>query len=138
MSAGATADCIVLTFGGTSVSSRVNGLNMAWFARARCAPGARVLFVHTALDGITDLETLLLTATRGRCAPLLAKLDAHHRKLAAELQASVSGYRELPAAGLGRGQQRVQSDHVAHNACRAIPCWGPRGPKSCASASLPR
>ncbi len=60
MSAGAAAEWIVLKFGGTSVSSRANWLNIAEVVRARRASGARVLIVHSALSGVTDrLEQLL-------------------------------------------------------------------------------
>ncbi len=91
MSAGAAAEWIVLKFGGTSVSSRANWLNIAEVVQARCASGARVLIVHSALSGATDcLEKLLIAATRGRHAPLLAALEARHRQLAAELQVAVN------------------------------------------------
>ena len=50
---------IVLKFGGTSVSSLANWLNIAKVTRTRLDSGARVLIVHSAVTGITDrLEKL--------------------------------------------------------------------------------
>src|SRR5439155_24974 len=55
---------IVLKFGGTSVSTLANWTNIAHVAARRCAGGARLLIVHSAVTGITDrLERLLDAAT---------------------------------------------------------------------------
>ncbi len=120
MSAGARADWIVLKFGGTSVGSRANWLNIASVVRARRATGARVLIVHSALGGVTDrLEEILLAATQATHAPLLAALDALHRQLAAELDVTMTpGYEKL-LAELGRWLDELKSQSAIGDALRA-------------------
>ncbi len=139
MSAGVTADWIVLKFGDESVSARGNWLNSASVMCARRASGAPVLSVHSALVGVTDLfEKLLRAALRGTYAPLRAALDTHHRNLAAELHARItSAYTKLPILGWGHSQRQVQSDHVARLRWRPIPRRGPHGPTFIASLSVP-
>ncbi len=81
---------IVLKFGGTSVSSLVNWRNVAHIARERRSSGARVLIVHSALTGVTDLlERLLESALQGSYALTLNAIMQRHRDLAAELGISV-------------------------------------------------
>jgi bifunctional diaminopimelate decarboxylase / aspartate kinase len=81
---------IVLKFGGTSVSSFANWRNVARIAAERCSGGARVLIVHSALTGVTDLlERLLETALRGTYASTLGAIMQRHRDLAADLGISV-------------------------------------------------
>ncbi len=76
----------VLKFGGTSVSSLANWRNIAKVVAARHAGGQRVLIVHSALTGITDLlERLLESALRGAQGEVLASIEARHRALATEL-----------------------------------------------------
>lgn len=77
---------IVLKFGGTSVSSRANWLNISAIARARLADGYRVLIVHSALSGVTDrLEKLIVAAAQGTQADGLSELQTRHLDLAREL-----------------------------------------------------
>ena len=81
------APWIVLKFGGTSVSTRANWLNIARVVANRRAEGARVLLVHSAITGITDrLEQLLDAALAGTHAEVLAAIEARHHALARELQ----------------------------------------------------
>src|SRR5579872_202907 len=77
---------LVLKFGGTSVSSRANWLNIAKVAQARRAAGARVLIVHSAITGITDrLERLLDSSIARGQSEELNLIEERHRKLAADL-----------------------------------------------------
>jgi len=77
---------IVLKFGGTSVSSLANWTNIARVAAERCAGGARVLIVHSAVTGITDcLERLLAAAIDQAQEEELRAIEERHRRLAAEL-----------------------------------------------------
>ena len=77
---------IVLKFGGTSVSSLPNWLNIAKVAAARRAAGARVLIVHSAVTGITDrLERLLDAAAGDAQDEELRVIEERHRRLATEL-----------------------------------------------------
>ncbi len=77
---------IVLKFGGTSVSSLPNWLNIAKVAAARRATGARVLIVHSAVTGVTDrLEKLLDAAVGEAQTEELRFIEDRHQRLAAEL-----------------------------------------------------
>jgi bifunctional diaminopimelate decarboxylase / aspartate kinase len=77
---------IVLKFGGTSVSSLPNWLNIAKVAEARRVAGARVLIVHSAITGITDRLEKLLDSSVGQLQnEELRLIEERHRKLAAEL-----------------------------------------------------
>jgi diaminopimelate decarboxylase/aspartate kinase len=68
------------------VSSAANWRNIAGVVRARLAEGLRPLVVHSALSGITDqLEALLERAVSKAHGPILEKIAARHRELAAEL-----------------------------------------------------
>ncbi|HLJ38049.1 MAG TPA: bifunctional aspartate kinase/diaminopimelate decarboxylase [Steroidobacteraceae bacterium] len=79
-------DWIVLKFGGTSVATLANWTNIALVAAERCAEGAHVLIVHSAVSGVTDrLERLLETAVRGELAAELKAIEEPHRRLAGEL-----------------------------------------------------
>ncbi|HEY6484283.1 MAG TPA: bifunctional aspartate kinase/diaminopimelate decarboxylase [Steroidobacteraceae bacterium] len=78
---------IVLKFGGTSVASRANWLNIVKVTRARLAGGMRVLIVHSAIAGITDrLEKLLDAALARTHEADLALIEERHAQLAAELE----------------------------------------------------
>jgi bifunctional diaminopimelate decarboxylase / aspartate kinase len=80
------SDWIVLKFGGTSVSSLANWRNIAKVTAARCAEGARVLIVHSAVTGITDRLEKLLSAARGEAQEEELKIiEERHRRLAEEL-----------------------------------------------------
>src|SRR5450755_401040 len=82
---------IVLKFGGTSVSSLANWRNIAAVLRQRRATGARVLMVHSALTGMTDLLEKLLDPKPAPAADaLLAAIEERHRALAGELAIPVS------------------------------------------------
>jgi bifunctional diaminopimelate decarboxylase / aspartate kinase len=77
---------IVLKFGGTSVSTLANWTNIARVAAERCAGGARVLIVHSALTGITDRLERLLDAAIGQAQEEeLRAIEERHQRLAAEL-----------------------------------------------------
>ncbi len=77
---------VVLKFGGTSVSSLSNWRNIAGVVRDRIAEGLRPVVVHSALSGVTDrLEALLAAAVAGDHSAALARLEASHRELAAQL-----------------------------------------------------
>jgi diaminopimelate decarboxylase/aspartate kinase len=77
---------IVLKFGGTSVSSLANWTNIARIVGERCAGGARVLIVQSAIIGITDrLERLLNAAIGHAHEEELRAIEECHRRLAAEL-----------------------------------------------------
>jgi bifunctional diaminopimelate decarboxylase / aspartate kinase len=77
---------IVLKFGGTSVATLANWTNIALVAAERCADGARVLIVHSAVSGITDrLERLLDAAIAASHEGELKAIEERHRGLAAEL-----------------------------------------------------
>jgi bifunctional diaminopimelate decarboxylase / aspartate kinase len=81
-----TAPFVVLKFGGTSVSSAANWLNIRDVLKARLADGLQPVVVHSALSGITDrLENLLAEAVSGGQAPVLAAIAARHEALAGEL-----------------------------------------------------
>jgi diaminopimelate decarboxylase/aspartate kinase len=82
---------VVLKFGGTSVSSLANWRNIAQIVRSRLDQGARVLIVHSAVTGTTDkLEKLIESALRGSQEEFFAAIQERHRRLATELQISVS------------------------------------------------
>lgn len=77
---------IVMKFGGTSVSTLANWTNIARVAAERCAGGARVLIVHSAVTGITDRLERLLDAAMGQAQEEeLRAIEERHRRLAAEL-----------------------------------------------------
>ncbi|MFZ1905689.1 MAG: hypothetical protein WAU56_09900, partial [Steroidobacteraceae bacterium] len=77
---------IVLKFGGTSVSTLANWLNIERVATERLRTGARVLIVHSAVTGITDsLERLLDSAVGQGHEEELRAIEERHRRLAAEI-----------------------------------------------------
>ena len=93
----------VLKFGGTSVSSLGNWRNIAQVVAARRDAGERVLVVHSALTGITDLlEKLLEAALRGAQLEVLSSIEARHRKLAADLGIDVAEPLERHFTQLGQ------------------------------------
>jgi diaminopimelate decarboxylase/aspartate kinase len=77
---------IVLKFGGTSVSSLPNWINIANVAAERLAGGARLLIVHSAVAGVTDRLERLLDAAKGKAQEEeLRAIEERHRRLATEL-----------------------------------------------------
>ncbi|MGH8266378.1 MAG: hypothetical protein ACRETS_03595, partial [Steroidobacteraceae bacterium] len=77
---------IVLKFGGSSVATPANWTNIARVAAERCAGGARILIVHSAISGITDRLERLLDAAIGRTQEAeLAAIEQRHRLLAEQL-----------------------------------------------------
>jgi bifunctional diaminopimelate decarboxylase / aspartate kinase len=104
----AAAEWIVLKFGGTSVSSLASWRNVAAVVRARHASGTRILIVHSAFSGVTDLlEKTLLSAPAGAHGPLLSALEARHRQMAAELEVGTSPAFEQMLAELGQGLEKI-------------------------------
>jgi bifunctional diaminopimelate decarboxylase / aspartate kinase len=94
---------VVLKFGGTSVSSLANWRNIAQIVRSRLDQGARVLIVHSAVTGTTDkLEKLIESALRGSHEGVFAAIQERHRRLATELQISVSMSLERQFQELGQ------------------------------------
>jgi bifunctional diaminopimelate decarboxylase / aspartate kinase len=77
---------IVLKFGGTSVSTLANWLNIERVVTERLRSGARVLLVHSAVTGITDSLARLLDAAIGQGhEEELCAVEERHRRLAAEI-----------------------------------------------------
>ncbi len=109
---------VVLKFGGTSVSSRVNWDNIAQVLRARLAAGEQPVVVHSAVSGVTDqLEALLNQALLGDPTPALLALRERHQALAVELglplPAGVDArLRELDKIAAGVCLVRELSDHI--------------------------
>ncbi len=82
-----TVPRIVLKFGGTSVSSRKGWDTIAGLVEERLALGHRILIVHSALAGITDmLERLPDEALEGRHSSLLDRLTERHFDLCGQLE----------------------------------------------------
>ncbi|MGB6606084.1 MAG: hypothetical protein WBE65_17520, partial [Steroidobacteraceae bacterium] len=83
---GPSSAWIVLKFGGTSVSTLANWVNIERVASERLRSGARVLMVHSAVTGITDsLERLLDAAIGQGHEEELRAIEDRHRRLAAEI-----------------------------------------------------
>ena len=108
---------IVLKFGGTSVSTLANWTNIAQVAARRCAGGARLLIVHSAVTGITDrLERLLDAATGEAQEEELRAIEERHRRLAVELGVALGDdverhLAELRELAAGIAPVREVSDH---------------------------
>jgi diaminopimelate decarboxylase/aspartate kinase len=99
---------VVLKFGGTSVSSVGGWKTIAELVRTRTAAGQRLLIVHSALAGVTDvLERLPEEAMAGRHEPLLRALEAKHFELSAALGLDGAGLLAQELAELGRNVQGV-------------------------------
>jgi diaminopimelate decarboxylase/aspartate kinase len=98
---------VVVKFGGTSVATQANWQNIVAVVRQRLGTGARVLVVHSAISGITDLlERLLADALRGDTESPLGAIEKRHRSLAADLGVSVTPaleqqFRELKEIAIG-------------------------------------
>ena len=109
---------IVLKFGGTSVSTLANWTNIAHVAARRCAGGARLLIVHSAVTGITDrLERLLDAATGEAQEEELRAIEERHRRLAVELGVALGDdverhLAELRELAAGIAPVREVSDHT--------------------------
>ena len=77
---------LVMKFGGTSVSTADRWANVAALVKARQGEGYRVVLVHSALAGISNLLLSLLEAARnGQQKPVLDELQKRHVELAVEL-----------------------------------------------------
>ncbi|MSR22226.1 MAG: aspartate kinase [Gemmatimonadetes bacterium] len=77
---------VVLKFGGTSVSSRRGWDTISDLVTARVEAGQRILIVHSALAGVTDLlDRLPDEALTGRHAAPLDRLSEQHFQLGADL-----------------------------------------------------
>ena len=77
---------VVLKFGGTSVSTAENWQHILGVIHARLAEGLRLVIIHSALSGVTDLLAGFLTTHEPAGArALLAKLRTVHVQLANEL-----------------------------------------------------
>ena len=109
---------IVLKFGGTSVSTLANWTNIAHVSARRCAGGARLLIVHSAVTGITDrLERLLDAATGEAQEEELRAIEERHRRLAVELGVALGDdverhLAELRELAAGIAPVREVSDHT--------------------------
>ena len=91
MSARSTSRWVVVKFGGTSVSTLGNWRNIALVVHRRLETGNRVLVVHSAITGITDmLEKLLVAAGAGKPDEALKAIENRHRQLTTELGIDVS------------------------------------------------
>src|SRR5271167_4909039 len=81
-----SAAWVVLKFGGTSVSTLQNWLNIATVLRARIAASFRPVVVHSALSGITDrLDSLLAAPADGSHSSIMDGIEAAHVNLARQL-----------------------------------------------------
>jgi len=109
---------VVLKFGGTSVSNLPNWTNIAAVTRRRCADGASVLIVHSAVSGITDrLEKLLGAALAGEHEAVIDGIRTRHLQLCEELGVGSSpqldGYlAELLAIAQGIHRTRELTDRT--------------------------
>ena len=82
----APGSCVVLKFGGTSVSSAANWAHIVRVLQQRLDASERPFVVHSALSGVTDaLEALLTHALTGQHEPWLASLTEKHQSLARDL-----------------------------------------------------
>lgn len=78
--------CVVLKFGGTSVSTPGNWQRIADILRERLAQGMRPVVVHSALSGITDhLESLFRAGPAG-VPTIVEKIRHRHLELASGLK----------------------------------------------------
>ncbi len=85
---------VVMKFGGSSVASAENWQRIVKLLRARCEEGLRVVVVHSALAGVSNLlEDLLAAAVAGDYQDLLDNIQQRHTELAQAL--GVSGGPEL-------------------------------------------
>jgi len=99
---------VVLKFGGTSVSSVGGWKTIADLVRTRTAAGERLLIVHSALAGVTDiLERLPEEAMAGRHGTLLSGLEEKHFGLCADLGVDGRALLEQEFADLGRSAQGI-------------------------------
>lgn len=79
-------DCVVLKFGGTSVSTRARWETIEQIAASYLARGERPFIVCSAVSGVSNLlEALLEQAIRGEHAPTLEAVRDKHEVLATSL-----------------------------------------------------
>jgi diaminopimelate decarboxylase/aspartate kinase len=99
---------VVLKFGGSSVSSLAGWTTIANVVGERTEAGARVLVVHSALSGITDLlERLSGEAAAGRHADVMDTLTNRHLALCEELRISPPTTLRSDLAELGEAAEGV-------------------------------
>ena len=85
---------LVMKFGGTSVASADNWQRIATLIRDRLQSGLRIVVVHSALAGVSNLlENLLAAAVTGDYQAILDDIERRHTELAADL--GVDGGEEL-------------------------------------------
>lgn len=99
---------VVLKFGGTSVSSLGGWNTIADLVRTRTASGQRLLIVHSALAGVTDvLERLPEEAMAGRHEGVLRGLEEKHYRLCEELGVDGPALLAQELAELGKSAQGI-------------------------------
>lgn len=99
---------VVLKFGGTSVSSRGGWDTIADLIRSRTAQGEKLLIVHSALAGVTDLlERLPEEAVAGRHAELLEGIAQRHFALGEALGIDARTLLAAELSELGRSAQGI-------------------------------
>ena len=111
---------LVMKFGGTSVSTADRWKNVAALVAERQGEGCRVVLVHSALAGVSNLLLSLLDAARGgQQRPVLDELRKRHDQLASDLDvngADVYGelFEELVeiAAGIEDSGQCLPQTHA--------------------------
>ncbi|MEL7186204.1 MAG: bifunctional aspartate kinase/diaminopimelate decarboxylase [Pseudomonadota bacterium] len=82
----AASQCVVMKFGGSSVSSAENWATITELLQARLDQGLRPVVVHSALEGVSDaLDAILATAINDDPGELLAAVRAQHYDLAKSL-----------------------------------------------------
>lgn len=87
MTADQQAPWVVLKFGGTSVATAANWQIIRELVSARVAAGRRVLVVHSALGGVSNLlEQVMQEATEGDFTATLAAIVRQHHDLATALE----------------------------------------------------
>ncbi len=106
----ASSKWIVLKFGGTSVSSRNNWLQIAAIAKKRLDEDYKVLIVHSALSQVSNLlEQAIDQALNGEQQPVLAALRARHQQLADDLDVPLP---QTVEQSLRQLQQTLQGVHL--------------------------
>jgi bifunctional diaminopimelate decarboxylase / aspartate kinase len=111
---------IVLKFGGTSVASLANWMNIAGVVAQRRVSGARVLLVHSAIAGITDhLERLLDAAIAAAPEEELRAVEERHRSVAAELGVPLNAGAERHLAELREIAAGIARVHEVSDRTRA-------------------
>lgn len=111
---------LVMKFGGTSVSTAGRWKNVATLVKERQSEGYRVVLVHSALAGVSNLLLALLDAARaGQHGDILKQIESRHDELALALGVDAAdAYGELLdeladlAAGIHRNDQCLPQTHA--------------------------